>query len=182
MGDAAECGCWLGATASALLEGLMSAGFDRTFWAFDTWCANTSQVGKAAAVGVTLAVGEDLRPRFLGNMTYFPVYAHRGRAEDANWRGPPLEVFVLDCAKTDPAFSAVMRTFGPSLVDGATIALMDCRHYREFIGQQRDTRMCQERFVAAHPDAFEVVAEFAGEAPVFYRYRGGVDWGATWAT
>ena len=63
-GVAMEAGCWLGATSAALLEGLVEAGYDKTYWAFDRWVANMAEASKAQEQGVTIGVGQNLLPIF----------------------------------------------------------------------------------------------------------------------
>jgi len=75
QGCCMEVGCWLGATSAALLEGLVEAGYDKPFWAFDRWVANESEVRKAKDQKVKLRMKQYLsqymlRTLWLGMIMY----------------------------------------------------------------------------------------------------------------
>ena len=172
-GVAVECGCWLGASSVALLRGLVAAGYDRPFYGFDRWAANDSEVAKAADQGMTLAVGQDISTEWVMNalLVYPKLRARRGNLGAMRWDGGPVEVLVLDAAKREPIFSHVMGEFVPSLVDGASVVLLDYGYWRRFEGAQADALRCQERWVVAH-EGFEYLAP-VGEVGAWFRYREG---------
>ena len=175
-GVAAECGCWLGASAMALLRGLVAAGYDRPFWAFDRWTANESEVRKAVAFGVRLEVGEALRPYWAQNAgsVYPYVEARRCELDALRWPGGPCELLAVDAAKREPAFSHVMGEFLPWLVDGAVVALMDYGYWRRFGGARAHAMRCQERWMDEHKTAFAFVRDISGCGAVFrYTKEGG---------
>jgi len=179
-GVAVECGCWLGASCAALAQGLVEAGYNRPIYCYDRWTATRSQVRKAARVGVHLHNGQDLDHLFRANVSpyYKDLILIRGRIEHAKCPNAPIELFILDAAKTEPAFSAVMRQFGPHWIPGVTIVgLQDYGYWRKFEGPMRDQLRCQERFVTRFSDHFELMRDFNPLSPVFFRYTQAIPWG-----
>ena len=171
-GVAVECGCWLGASSAALLRGLVAADYDRPFYAFDRWEANDSEVRKAGAVGVRLAVGEDLMGHWLANVA--PVYGKlqpcRCDLAGLTWKHGPVEVLVMDAAKREPTFSHVMGEFVPHLVDGAWVVLLDYDYWLRFDGPQADALRCQERWMEGRGRDFRMVTPI-GVCGMVFRYR-----------
>jgi len=172
-GVAVECGSWLGASAVALLTGLTAAGYDRPFYAFDRWSANRSQVEKARAAGVTISVGQDLRPLFFANVgpVYGNIIATSCELSRMEWNGPEVEILVLDAAKRGQAFENVMAQFGGWLVDRATVALLDYHYWRKLPIAIANSFRNQERWVQARADRFTWEWDIPGESGAVFRYR-----------
>lgn len=183
QGVAVECGAWMGASTVALAAGLKEGGYDRVLHAYDRWSANKSEVDKAAAAGVEIGLKENLRARFLANAgaVGVDVEAHACELVFVKWwEAEPIEVFLLDAAKWEPGFSAVLRAFGPYWLPGVTtVGLLDYHYWRQFPEGRRRTQLrCQEEFVERHAGAFTVLRDYGPKrAPCFFRYEGGVDWG-----
>jgi hypothetical protein len=164
LGCAVECGSWLGASACALAEGLVRAGYDRTLHLFDQWRASESEVAKASAGGVEIQVGDDLSDICRRNVeaVYPVVVCHRGRIERARWHAEPIEIFILDAAKRDPAFSAVMRKFTRRCVVGATIGLLDYAYWKEAADSDREAYRCQPVWACVHCGELGEVEDLGG--------------------
>lgn len=178
-GVAVECGSWLGASTVALARGLIIAGYDRPFHCFDRWRATRSEVTKAAQAGVDIRRAQNLEPLFRANVE--PVYGnlntHRGWIHEATWGGDPIEFFLLDAAKREPAFSTVLRTFGPSWIPGATVVcLMDYGYGQNLSPEHAEPYRCQREFVARHAKAFQLFRAFPGLSPRFFLYRERIAW------
>jgi hypothetical protein len=178
-GAAVECGCWLGATCAALASGLAVAGYDRPIYCYDRWEANASEVAKAARFGLALRPGEDLEPHFLRQLAPFgaDVRSLRGPIHRARHAGGPIEIFVLDAAKREPAFGAALRAFGPSWIPGVTVvAFLDFFFYRKLAGAEREEFRCQERFAERHARQLEPLGEL--DSGAYFRYAGPIAWDA----
>ena len=188
QGVAVECGAWLGASTVALAAGLKEGGYDRTLHVFDRWRATESEVKKAAAGGVAIENRENLRARFLANAgaVGVDVEAHECQLVFVRWwEAEPIELFLLDAAKWEPGFSAVMRAFGPYWIPGVTtVGLLDYHYWRRQEDERwRKEMRCQERFIDRHPEAFTVLRDYGpARAPCFFRYEGGINWECTRVT
>lgn len=151
-GVAIELGCWLGASTRPLLEGLVEAGYDRPFWAFDLWTATPNEVKKAAKEGEILTIGQDLIDIYLHNVTsvYGLVNAFKGRIPNIlrKYDGGPIEVCVFDAPKTDPDFMDSIRMVLPDFIPGVTIlGLLDYNSYRKHVGPERDKFLAPVKFM-----------------------------------
>lgn len=171
LGIAIECGSWFGASACALARGLVTAGYDRDLWLFDAWKATDSEVEKAAKVGVEIRAGENLMPACQANVSaiYPRVMCVRGRIHRAKWDAGPIEIFILDAAKRDPAFIHTMVHFAPHWIEGAVIGLIDFKYWQKHPEQDRDAYRCQERFVTRHAGYLEDMGGVEGSSARFFR-------------
>lgn len=174
-GVAVECGCWLGASTCALLRGLVAAGYDRPIYAFDRWVANASEVDKAGDAGMMVTLGENLLPIWHANVSrqYQNICPQRGELRRLDWSGRPIEILVVDAAKREPVFSHLMGQFGPHLVDGAWVALLDYFYWRKFDGAAADALRCQERWVSGQDGHWKMVTDLTGESGAIFRYLQG---------
>ena len=177
-GWAVECGSWLGASCAALGRGLLAAGYEGAIHCYDQWRANESEARKALAQGCDVEAGDDLLPLFMWNMgqSGVDVVPHRVRIEDAEWDAGPIEVFVLDTAKRDPAWTHVVETFGPSWIPGVTtLALLDYHYWRKMELPRQPYYRVQEDFVQAHPESFTLLKDWPRRcSSAFFRYEGGL--------
>lgn len=173
-GVAVECGSWLGATCAALCLGLEKAGYDRSVYCYDRWKANAEEVEKARAQGQDIEVGQNLAPIFRANVrraTNINIWTNRiAQIHMATWHDRlPIEIFLLDAAKSSPGFERTLDVFGPYWVPGAVVGLLDF-----YFARKMGRRPNQEQFVEAHGDAFELIQDFDGCSSAFFRYRGGL--------
>ena len=174
-GAAVECGAWLGAGTIALARGLVEAGYDLPLYVFDRWKATRQEVNKAMRAGVTVAKGDDLLPLWRRNVT--PVYGNvrpvRTRLGNLQWDGGPIAILVVDAAKTEPQFSAMMGALLPSLMQGAAVALLDYWYWQRWHGPKRHDYQCQERWIEAQADQFEHVEDVRDACGALFRFKGG---------
>lgn len=176
-GVAIELGSWLGATAVPLAQGLVEAGYDQPFYCYDRWKANESEVRKAKDQGIKISVGQNLEPLFLANI--LPVYSNirtiRGSIINTlRWKNNPIEIFILDAAKRNPAFAHVIRQLSPHWIPGVTVlGLLDYYFYRHCTGKKREACMVQERFINLNKDSFVLIKAWPKCTNVFFRYEGG---------
>jgi hypothetical protein len=175
QGVAMELGCWLGASARALLYGLFQANYNKTFWAFDAWVANKDQIPKAAAQGVCLAVGQDTLPLFMDNIEVCPcpVDAIKGTlpATLKYYNREPIEICLFDAPKTDPTFTDCINALSPYWIEGVTVlGLLDYDFYLRHKGQKREAFRAPVRFMEKFGNHFVVEKEWEDEAVKFFRY------------
>lgn len=174
IGVAVECGAWLGAGTVALARGLIEAGYAQPLHVFDRWRATRDEVRKAAAGGVTIREGDDLLPIWLDNVV--PVYSNvrpvRTELSKLRWCGDPIAILVVDAAKREPAFSAMMGALVPALCPCAAVALLDYYYWMKWEGPRREQYLCQERWIKAHAAQFEHVEDVPGSSGAVFKFKG----------
>ncbi len=177
QGVAIELGSWLGATAMPLLEGLVEAGYDRPFYAYDRWEANKAEVQKAAIGGVHVHVGQNLLPICKDNLLqiYGNLRMYRGTipAILKNYPGDPIEICIFDAPKNNPVFSGAIERLSPYWIPGVTVlGLLDYYFYKNRSGEKRSESLAPVRFIESHPNSFTKLAEWPGQtSSVFFRYE-----------
>lgn len=181
-GVAMEVGCWHGATSAALLDGLVEAGYDKPFWAFDRWRANDSEVRKAAERGVTTHLNEDLAPIYHRNLA--PIYSSvkqiRGRVPQKLhvYKGDPIEVCLFDAPKRNPVFRECIEFCEPFFIPGVTVlGLMDYYFYRRRrdVQKNRDWKkfLAPVNYIKDNSDRYELMREFPDNGScAFFKYKG----------
>lgn len=175
QGVAIELGSWLGATARPLLEGLVEAGYDRPFYAYDRWKANKQEVEKANRQGTKIKRDENLLPLFLSNVGYENVKAYRGSIADTikSYPGDPIEICLFDAPKRDPVFEVAIDVLSPYWIPGVTVlGLLDYYFYMRKSGKSRRPFLSPVKFIKRHPESFTKLAEWPGQTcAVFFRYE-----------
>lgn len=155
-----EVGCWLGAGTAHLALGAVES--KAPIHCYDRWIASDNQVADAARrYNVHLSPGQNLLPVIQENVAGFgaEIHYHRGELVFATWTGGMIGLYVDDASKAEPIWRRSLRTFAPSFVPGETvIALMDY-HFDEWDGEKCSA---QKRFVAEHPDSFELLEDHLG--------------------
>lgn len=175
-GVAMELGCWLGASAVPLLKGLVTAGYNKQFWAFEKWTAYPSQIRKAKIQGLHLSDGQDTRLLFLDNVhkVYKRVTAVKGMFPHVLERYSPgenIEICIFDAPKTDPVFSLSIKTLYKHWILGVTIlGLLDYNFYKGKAGDKQEGFLAPHRFIDRNRGCFELIKEWEGESSVFFRY------------
>ena len=163
-GVAIELGSWLGATAVPLLTGLITAGYDKPFYAFDRWQANEPEVEKAKRQGVNVYVGEDLLPLFYKNTSkvYDQMKCHKGSISLnlKQYPGDPIEICLFDAPKQDPVFSDAIQALSPHWIPGVTIlGLLDYYFYKKRPAR-REEILVQKRYIEQNAGCFELIADW----------------------
>ena len=175
-GVAIELGSWLGASAAALLTGLVEAGYDKPFYCCELWIANEIQVAKAKKQGVTLVDKENTLPKFINNI--IPIHpnikASQGKISSAikNYPGEPIEICIFDAPKTNPTFTDAVEALSPYWIPGDTIlGLLDYYQYVGMIGKKRVKNLAPVLFMEKYKKNFTRIKEWKGESSaVFFRY------------
>jgi hypothetical protein len=176
QGVAIELGSWLGATAAALLTGLVEAGYDKPFYCCEAWTANEAQVKKAKRQGVTLVDKENILPKFINNI--IPIHpniqASRGNISSAikNYPGEPIEICIFDAPKTNPTFTDAIQVLSPYWIPGHTVlGLLDYYQYEILTGRKRKKNLAPVQFMRKHAKSFTKIKEWKGKCScVFFRY------------
>jgi len=175
-GVAIELGSWLGATAAALLTGLVEAGYDKPFYCCESWEANKEQVKKAKKQGVTLIDKENILPKFINNVIpiYSNIMASRGRISSAikNYPGEPIEICIFDAPKTNPTFMDAVQVLSPYWIPGdTTLGLLDYYQYEGLTGKKRTKNLAPVQFMKKYSRSFIKIKEWHGAcSAVFFRY------------
>ena len=176
-GYAMELGSWLGASSIALLEGLVEAGYDRAYWAFDRWKAHISQVRKAKYVGFYLDEGMDTLPLFKKHVS--PTYSYLNCVSGImpltldKYTGGPIEICVFDAPKADPVFRSCIRALHKKWIPGITVvAFLDYWFFElGHEGKKKEQFMAAHNFVEKNKQCFTLLKEFRAESPAFFRYE-----------
>jgi len=180
QGVAVEVGCWLGATSAPLLRGLVKAGYNKPFWAFDKWCANESEVVKSFNQGLSISLGQNLQPLYLSNVQsiYANVRSIRGRVPNTLkfFHRSPVEFCMFDAPKREPVFSAAVKAFVPLFIPGVTVfGLLDYYFYvrrREMGYSDWEQFLAPVKFVKKHTDSFTLLREFPEDGScAFFKYE-----------
>lgn len=174
QGVVVELGSWLGGSAISLLEGLVEADYNRTFYAFDRWRANDGEVRKANKQGSKIHFKQDLKPIFLNNVkeVYENILAVQGNIEKSihqvQW--PDIEICIFDAPKKNPIFSKCIRALAPYWIPGVTIlGLMDYHHHKKFSGKAKDDLLAPVNFINNNKECFEMIKDFQPAEPVFFK-------------
>lgn len=175
QGIAIELGSWLGATSVPLLEGLVKAGYDRPFLAYDSWQANNEQVFCAQEQGVKIENKQDLQPIFYENVAkvYDKVYCFKGRIEINIRRYPPqlpIEICILDAPKKDSVFDPCIKILQKYWIPGVTtLGLLDYYFYKDHTN--RPDLLAPVKYIESHRDNFEKIVEWPDRCScVFFKY------------
>ena len=174
-----ELGCWLGGSALPLLEGLVEAGYDKQFYAFDRWKADQSQIAKAAKEGVKLKKGQDTIDLFYSNIkgTYQKVSAYKGGLPDTlcDWEeeisNERVEICIFDAPKQEPIFTGCMQHILPYCIPGVTVfGLLDYHFYKRHTGIKRKRFKAPVDFLLKYAGHFQIVKGWEDQCPVFIKY------------
>ena len=174
QGVAMELGCWLGASSIPLLEGLVKAGYDKHFWAFDRWVANEQQVREAKAVGVNLKLGEQLSNKYLANVnpTYHRLICIAGMLPLTleSYTKAPIEICIFDAPKKNPTFLNCIKALHKYWIPGVTIlGLLDYYFYERKSGINQRDLMAPVKFMKANEGCFTELESFKQARPSFFR-------------
>jgi len=176
-GMAMELGCWLGATSVPLLKGLVQAGYDKDFWAFDRWWVNQAQVDKATKQGCTLVDGQDSSLIYLQNVkeVYDKIKAFRTELPGGltNYTGGKIEILIFDAPKRNPVFTDCMNYLLPHCIPGVTIiGLLDYHFWERLEGKKRKAMRAPVEFMKKHGDHFSLLREWkVKDTATFFKYE-----------
>jgi len=176
QGVAMELGCYFGASSIALLQGLVSAGYNMPYYAYDRWEANIQQVQIAQRSGIHLALNQDVRPYFKDNVNkvYDNVIATKGNMPKILDKYPntPIEICLFDAPKKNPIFKECMNRLLPYCIPEVTVfGLLDYFFYRERSGEVRDELLAPVLFMYQYRANFIQIKEFPGSTcAAFFKY------------
>ncbi len=176
QGIAMELGCWLGASSIPLLEGLVEAGYDKHFWAFDRWIANEQQVYEAKAVGVHLKLGESLLDKYTQNVnsTYHRLICIAGLMPLTleRYTKAPIEICIFDAPKRNSCFMNCVLELYKYWIPGVTIlGLLDYNFYKRKSGRVKEDLRAPVDFIEANGKCFTKLEQFEPASPAFFRYE-----------
>ncbi len=150
---------WLGSATAFLAAG---APDGTTIHSHDLWRIDDHWKEKARRFnGLAFAIGDDLLPIWLENVSRVigdsdvRLVPHRGDILDATWDGTAIDLFVDDISNVPEIIESTMNIFGPSIVPGAWLVMMDWQ-FPQAQGQ-RD-------WFAAHKDEYAFVRTLGPKA------------------
>lgn len=181
LGTAMELGCWLGASSVPLLKGLLEAGYNKTFWAFDRWNANAEQVQKAKNQGVNLYAGQNTEFIYQSNVMslYNQVRTVRGNLPDTldNYTlhgahtNNMISICIFDAPKQEPIFSGCMEKLLPYFIPGRTVlGLLDYRFHERHVGIKKKRFAAPVNYMGKHKQNWKLIKMWDDECPVFFKY------------
>jgi len=182
QGCAMELGCWLGASSIPLLRGLVKAGYDRDFWAFDRWWVKQDQIDKAAKQGFKLVKGQDSSLIYLKNVKaiYSKINAFRTELPGGltNYPGGRIEILILDSVKRNPVFPDTMNYLLPYCIPGVTIiGLLDYHFWERLEGEKRKAMRAPIEFMEKYGEHFSLLNEWKIEdVCAFFKYEKQISW------
>jgi hypothetical protein len=175
-GVAMELGCWLGASAVPLLEGLVQAGYNEPFYAFDRWTANGEQVEVAKKQNYKLKDGQDTLPVFLENT--MPVYSfivpYKGEIMSTltKFKDRKISICIFDAPKIEPTFSFAAEYLIKYFIPGVTVwGLLDYNFYLKKEGEMREKFKAPVNWMENHKNHFMKLIEWPGQCScAFFKY------------
>ena len=181
-GLAMELGCWLGATSVPLLQGLVNAGYDKAFWAFDRWIANDEQISKAAKFGVTITKDQSTLDNYINNTIpiYNKVKTVKGDLPDTlqAFDKKPIEICIFDAPKSNPIFINSLRALEPYFIPNVTVlGLLDYHFWKSQKKRKRKIYYEPVKFIEQNPDTFEFLKDWPGLCScAFFKYETPIEW------
>ena len=175
-----ELGVWLGAGTAQLATGALD-GHRPTVWGYDRFCAQTTEVVKAQAQGVSIRRHQDTQPVVSNILTARglrqQVALVKGIIPPATFEGKPIGLHVDDACKREGRFLGALAVFGPHWIPGETVVvLMDYWYFEK--KPKNDGLRFQHDWMQTHKECFDVVLDrLPNTASVAaFRYRGGEPW------
>lgn len=180
-GVAVELGCWLGGSSAPLLKGLVHAGYDKPFYAFEKWVVAREQVWKANSQGVKLIEGQDTLPIYLRNVYQyydsFKTFKGGMPGTLSQYPGDPIDICIFDAPKKEPIFSGCLKALEKYFTPKITIlGLLDYDFYKRHEGDKRKAFRAPVEFMEKHGDSFSELKRWDDEAVVFFRYESKIKW------
>jgi hypothetical protein len=144
-----ELGAWMGCSTVAMATGLRQSSdpggklvtIDRFVW--DEWAVANEAAKTIAALSSDQRARlseSDLNPQV--NDSFLPIFracteplkesieAIDANLDDYQWTGEPIDVLMIDAAKSWETLDQIVRQFFPCLVDGAVVIHQDYKHWQ----------------------------------------------------
>lgn len=165
-GAVVDLGCFAGGSTARLAAGLAAAGSTARIHAYDRFTVNRPvKLRVLYPAGVARFRGRDILPlarRFLAPWEA-RIALHPGEIEDEGWAGGPVELLIVDAAKTDRGADRIAAQFFPALIAGRSVVVQE-----DFLHWRQPWLIAQAEALA---DCFELVALCAQAMAAFLVHR-----------
>ena len=133
-GAVVDLGAFAGGSTACLAEGVRRSGRQTRVFAFDRFQAShAAKTQILAQNGVEPFDGDDILPLARGLLSPWEplVTLVPGDIEEATWECDPIEILVIDAAKSARAADRIAETFFPHLVPGRSVVVhQDFLHWK----------------------------------------------------
>lgn len=134
-GAVVDLGCFAGGSTARLAQGMQAAGNTQVLHAYDRFTADENAKKRwLYPAGVERFVGNDMFEIVQGFLAAWSdrIQLHRGDITQLGWSGDPIEVLVVDAAKSAHAADRIASDFYGSLIPGRSLLIhQDCLHWRQ---------------------------------------------------
>ncbi len=135
VGDILDLGCFVGGSTARLAEGHRVSRLTSRIHAFDRFTADETLKEKMLySAGIPEFVTQDILPLAENLLApwAFAIDFHPGEIEDSIWDGDPIEILIIDAAKSTSTTDALADIFFPSLIAGQSIVVQqDFLHWTQ---------------------------------------------------
>lgn len=172
QGVIVDLGCFAGGSTAYLAQGAQRAGHAQHVHAFDRFRASEA-VKRDVLYRSGVAPFDGARILELARTLLAPwaphVTLHPGPIEAQNWTGPPIELLVIDAAKSVALADHIAASFFPALIPGRSIVVQqDFLHWKTpwLPAQMELMADCFEPIAHCPPDtvAFRCISPVTTEA------------------
>ncbi len=135
LGATIDLGTFAGGSTAYLAAGLAASGAAHHLHGYDRFTANEeARALHLSPNGIALTDQEDILPlaqRFLAPWAQ-NITLHRGEIADLRWTGGPVELLVVDAAKSTALTDHIAAQFFPSLIPGKSLLV-----HQDFLHRQQ---------------------------------------------
>ena len=133
-GAVVDLGCFAGGSTARLAAGHRAAGLSGQIHGYDRFTADErTKTKQLYPNGIAPFDGHDILPlaRRLLSPWQDRLTLHPGDIEDQVWDGGPIEILVMDAAKSAETADAIAASFFPALIPGRSVIVQqDFFHWR----------------------------------------------------
>lgn len=132
-GAIVDLGCFAGGSTAYLAEGARRSGHDQPIHAFDRFRASDPvKADVLYAAGIAQFEGTDILPLARDLLArWSQITLHAGPIEAQSWTGPPIELLIIDAAKSVALADHIAASFFPALIPGRSIIVQqDFLHWK----------------------------------------------------
>jgi hypothetical protein len=133
-GAIVDLGCFAGGSTAYLAEGVRRSGRRQKIHAYDRMRADEKVKAQVLYPGgVPPFTGDNLEPVTRANLAPWAdlVALHPGQIEDKTWDAGPIELLIVDAAKTAGVLDRIADTFYRNLIPGASLVVhQDVLHWK----------------------------------------------------
>lgn len=122
VGAVIDLGTWLGSSAACLAEGLRRSGREGRVISFDRFVWETINDSQLGGYSLGLSEGDDFMPAARRFLEPFCSRVELRRADLSfyHWDEGPIEILVIDAAKSWKLSHRLLRAFGRALIPGVS--------------------------------------------------------------